>query len=112
MVGAGAVGAQCRLFERCDRREAGLAMIRVLSEPKWLTKEEILLLDAAWREVLAEGADQPQPRSARASEDVSSARPERPVKREAARLRVALDRRLSRSTPDWGKALAEEHQHK
>lgn len=84
------------------RQAAGIAMIRVLSEPEWLTAEEILLLDAAWRDEL-EG-EPAQPRGARSEESAAEER----VRAEAARLRVALDRRLGRPTPDWVKALAED----
>lgn len=85
-----------------NRKAAGIAMVRVLSEPEWLTAEELLLLDAAWREGL-EPAES-QPRGVRATEDSS----ERRVKAEAARLRVALDRRLHRATPEWVLTVAEE----
>lgn len=83
-----------------NRKAAGMAMIRVLSEPEWLTKEEILLLDAAWREVL--DSEDGQSRGVRNQRTAS----ERRVTMEAARLRVALDRRLDRPTPDWVNTLA------
>ena len=79
-----------------NRKAAGIAMVRVLSEPEWLTAEELLLLDAAWREGLEPGETTPQSRGVR----VEKSEAER-VRHEAARLRVALDRRLSRTTPEW-----------
>ncbi len=79
-----------------NRKAAGIAMVRVLSEPEWLTAEELLLLDAAWREGLEPGEATPQSRGVR----VGKGEAER-VRHEAARLRVSLDRRLDRATPAW-----------
>lgn len=87
-----------------NRKAAGIAMVRVLSEPEWLTKEEILLLDAAWREVLD---SEDSPSQSRGVRHQGSAL-ERRVTVEAARLRVVLDRRLGRTTPEWVSVLANE----
>lgn len=81
-----------------NRKAAGIAMVRVLSEPEWLTAEELLLLDAAWREGL-------EPIAARGARIQSNAEDQR-VRVEAARLRVALDQRLGRSTPQSIEQLA------
>ncbi len=86
-----------------NRKAAGIAMVRVLSEPEWLTAEELLLLDAAWREGL-EPEEPAQPRGVRGEVNPS----ERRVTVEAARLRVVLDRRLERATPEWVSAVATE----
>lgn len=83
-----------------NRKAAGIAMIRVLSEPEWLTKEELLLLDAAWRE----GLEAAENRGVRIQNNAEEDR----VRVEAARLRIALDRRLDRPTPDWVKAVGED----
>jgi hypothetical protein len=86
-----------------NRKAAGIAMVRVLSEPEWLTAEELLLLDAAWREGLEPEGASPDSRGVRAQ----SSADEKRVQREAARLRVSLDQRLGRTSPDWVHALAE-----
>jgi hypothetical protein len=85
-----------------NRKAAGIAMVRVLSEPEWLTAEELLLLDAAWREGLEPEGTSQQSRGVRAEVGEEAER----VRVEAARLRVALDRRLERATPGWVGELA------
>lgn len=85
------------------RKAAGIAMIRVLSQPQWLTAEELLLLDAAWRDEL-EPEEPAQSRGVRGEVNPS----ERRVTVEAARLRVSLDRRLNRTSPEWVSVLAQE----
>ena len=95
------------LDEDEDTRALGLAALEVLASSELARNEELELLDIAWKSV--NGLEErlaPQHIPARASSPATA--PQHRVQVAAARLRVTLDRRLGRPTPDQTRALAKE----
>lgn len=96
-----------------DVKALGLAALSVLSQSELAREEELRLLDVAWKPVIETDEDievlPPRPNAATADRTRASAvASDRRVQGAAAKLRVALDRRLGRQTPKWIKNLAEE----
>jgi hypothetical protein len=95
------------LDEDEDPRALGLAALEVLASSELARNEELELLDIAWKSV--NGLEErlaPQHIPARASSPATAS--QHRVQVAAARLRVTLDRRLGRPTPDQTRALAKE----
>jgi hypothetical protein len=90
-----------------DTRALGLAALEVLAGSELARNEEIELLDIAWKSVT--GPEEP-PAAQHLPVKVSSpaTASQHRVQVAAARLRVTLDRRLGRRTPDQTKARAKE----
>ena len=96
-----------------DVKALGLAALSVLSQSELAREEELRLLDVAWKSVIETDEDievlPARPNAATADRTSASAvSSDRRVQGAAAKLRVALDRRLGRQTPKWIKNLAEE----
>ncbi|MFE4227564.1 hypothetical protein ACFRJ8_06740 [Arthrobacter sp. NPDC056886] len=90
-----------------DTRALGLAALEVLASSELARDEELELLDIAWKSVTGHEehpAAQHIPVNASSPATASQQR----VQVAAARLRVTLDRRLGRPTPDQTKARAKE----
>ncbi len=87
-----------------DTRALGLAALEVLAGSELARNEELELLDIAWKSVNHVPAPQHVPVKVSRPADASQHR----VQVAAARLRVTLDRRLGRPTPDQTNALAKE----
>jgi hypothetical protein len=95
------------LDEDEDTRALGLAALEVLASSELARNEELELLDIAWKSVNGfEEPLAPQHIPARASRPATAS--QHRVQVAAARLRVTLDRRLGRPTPDQTRALAKE----
>lgn len=96
-----------------DVKALGLAALSVLSQSELAREEELRLLDVAWKSVIEPDEDV-QVLPARPNTDTgdrtsaSTVASDRRVQGAAARLRLALDRRLGRQTPDSIKDLAED----
>ena len=90
-----------------DTKALGLAALEVLARSELARNEELELLDIAWKSV--NGHEEP-PALQHVPVKVSSpaTASQHRVQVAAARLRVTLDRRLGRPTPDQTKALAKE----
>ncbi len=90
-----------------DTRALGLAALEVLAGSELARNEELELLDIAWNSVT--GYEEP-PAAQHVPVKVSSpaTTSQHRVQVAAARLRVTLDRRLGRPTPDQTSALAKE----
>jgi hypothetical protein len=111
-------GLDAAFDPRPERRAMGLAVLEVLSGSGLATSEELRIIEAAWREPLAEAeaaleaaasGEEPFPPSAAArgwSADSPAASADERVKVRAARLRLVTDPRLGKSTPQWVKDLA------
>lgn len=85
-----------------DEQKAGLRMLGILATASWLGEHELEVLDAAYGRPLREISSA----HSIAVEGVSPAQPlfteaQREVQIEAAILKVALDGRLQRKTPQW-----------
>lgn len=96
-----------------DVKALGLAALSVLSESELAREEELRLLDVAWRSVTESdeliGASRSRRKAASAAETGAAvAAAEHRVQAAAAKLRVILDRRLGRPTPQSVMDLAEE----
>ena len=90
-----------------DTRALGLAALEVLAGSELARNEEIELLDIAWKSV--NGYEEaPAPLRAPAKVSGPATASQHRVQVAAARLRVTLDRRLGRPTPDQTKTLAKE----
>ena len=81
----------------------GLATLNVLGRSTLARTEELKLFDITWASVSSQGGRQATPRAI-----TEMAPQERRVQVVSARLRVTLDGRLGRVTPDEVKALAKE----
>lgn len=99
--------AQWALDRALDDRPAtktlGLATLDVLGRSTLARTEELELFDIAWASVNGQGGGQAMPRGI-----TELAPQERLVQVTSARLRMTLDGRLGRITPDEVKALARE----
>ncbi|WP_247040528.1 hypothetical protein [Arthrobacter rhizosphaerae] len=93
-----------------DVKALGLAALSVLSESELAREEELRLLDIAWKSVIERDEDlEVRPaRTSAAKIGVSAQGSDQRVRAAAAKLRVALDRRLGRHTPKSIKDLAEQ----
>jgi hypothetical protein len=95
-----------------DVKALGLAALSVLSQSELAREEELRLLDVAWKSVIETDEDvqvlPARPNAATDRTSASTVASDQRVQGAAARLRVALDRRLGRRTPDSTKDLAEE----
>ena len=90
-----------------DTQALGLATLGVLARSELARNEELELLDIAWKSVNGyEEAPAPLRVPAKVSGPASAS--QHRVQVAAARLRVTLDRRLGRPTPDQTRALAKE----
>ena len=104
--------------EDADSKALGLAALAVLAHSELARREELELLDIAWKAVNGDDHEQGRQMSAGTPEqkEVHAARPSsKPaavsghrVQVAAARLRIALDERLGRPTPPKAQALARE----
>ena len=105
------------------KQKAGIQVIDILSNEAWLGRHELLVLDSAWEQLLeqpgkpSDGTEPlrhkeltgpsskaypPDVRAAQAASNETRGT----VQAEAAKLKLTLDERLRRETPDWVKALA------
>lgn len=99
-----------------DEQKAGLRMLGILATASWLGEHELEVLDAAYGRPLREitSARPPAVEGVLAEEIAPPQEATRPlftetqheVHLEAARLKVALDGRLQRKTPQWIMDLA------
>jgi hypothetical protein len=104
--------------EDADSKTLGLAALAVLAHSELARREELELLDIAWKAVNADGHEQGRQMSARTPErkeahgarsaSTPAAASGHRVRVAAARLRVTLDERLGRPTPPKAQALARE----
>lgn len=114
-------GLDASFDQRPERRAMGLAVLEVLAGSGLATSEELRIIEAAWREPLAEAeaaleaaatGEEPFGPSAAAARGRSVDSPaaisaaNQRVKVRAARLRLVTDPRLGKSTPQWVKDLA------
>ncbi|WP_461162913.1 hypothetical protein [Arthrobacter sp. R4-81] len=92
-----------------DVKALGLSALSVLSQSELARDEELRLLDVAWRSVIEKDEDvEIRPARPNAARSASAVASDQRVRAAAAKLRVALDRRLGRQTPKSMEDLAEE----
>ncbi len=92
-----------------DVKALGLSALSVLSQSELARDEELRLLDVAWKSVIAKDEDvEIRPAKPNTAKSASAVASDQRARAAAAKLRVALDRRLGRQTPKSMEDLAEE----